>query len=146
MKAARSVVAGLLAGYGFASFICFMVLDQLWVGAAPGQPNSALGLVYLHNEHGSYTYFSQFQTTACALMFATSIPLAILGGLLAPKKNVTGAVRWYAARFNWDSDDPRSLMKWSALATAVATPWFVFLVGPYIIRGLNAGGIVLEFG
>ena len=146
MKAARSVIAGILAGYGTVSFLCFMVLDHLWVGAAPRQPNSALGLIYLHNEHGSYTYFSQFQTTACALMFLTSVPLAMLGGLLAPRKNVTGVVRWYAASFKWEDDDPRGLMKWSALATAVATPWFVFLVAPYIIRSLNAAGVTLKFG
>jgi hypothetical protein len=86
MKAARSVIAGLFVGYGFVSFAYFMVLDQFWVRAAPRQPNPAFGLIFPHNEHGSYTYFSQFQTTTCALMFATSVPLGMLGILLAPKK------------------------------------------------------------
>ena len=99
MKAARSVIAGLFVAYGCVSFVYFMVLDQFRVRAAPHQPNAALGLIFPHNEHGSYTYFSQFQTTTCSLVFATSIPVAILGALLAPKKNVPGTVRWYAASF-----------------------------------------------
>jgi hypothetical protein len=145
MKAARRVIAGFFVGYGFVSFVYFMVLDQFWVRAGPRQPNPAFGLIFPHNEHGSYTYFTQFQTTTCALMFATSIPVAILGVLLAPKKNLTGTVRWYAASFKWDDDDPRGLMKWTALATAVATPFLICLIGSLIVQSLNTAGIVLKF-
>jgi hypothetical protein len=142
----RNVIAGLLAGYGIVSFFCFLVLEQRWISTAPSRPDEILGLIYRHNEHGSYTYFSQFQATAGWLMFWTSIPLAFIGALIAPKKNVTGKVRWYAASFNWDQDDPLALMKWAALVSAVATPFFVFFVGPHIIRGINAVGLVMNLG
>jgi hypothetical protein len=146
MKAARNIVAGVLLGYGFVSFLCFLVLSVMWAGAAPGQPNEALGLIYRHNEHGSYSYFSAFQATACWLMFTTSIPLAFVGLFLAPRKNVTGIVRWYGASFRWAPDDPGALMKRAAIASAAATPFFVFFIGPYIIRGLNAVGFVMNLG
>jgi len=146
MKAARNIIAGVLFGYGFVSFLCFLVLSMMWAGAAPRQPNEALGLIYRHNVHGSYSYFSAFQATACWLMFTTSIPLAFAGLFLAPKKNVTGMVRWYGARFRWDPDDPGALMKWAAITSAVATPFFVFFIGSYIIRGLNEVGFVMNLG
>lgn len=146
VNTAKNIVAGSLAGYGFVSFFCFLGLDRMWANAAPHSPNEPLGLIYRHNEHGVITYFSQFQTTTCGLMFATSIPLAMLGVLIAPKKNIKGTVRWYAASFNWDQDDPKSLMKWAALLSAMLTPFFVFLVGPHIIRVLNAAGFVTNLG
>jgi hypothetical protein len=60
-------------------------------------------------------------------MFSSSIPLGILGMLVAPKKNVSGTVRWYGARFNWDHDDPKGLMKWAAFASARGNPAVRFL-------------------
>ena len=145
-NAARNIVAGLLAGYGFASFLCFIALDLMWSRTAPRQPDAALGLIYRHNEHGSYSYFSAFQATACWLMFTTSIPLVFAGAFIAPRKNIAGAVRWFGFSFKWDPDDPGGFMKWTALAAAAATPFFVFFVGPYIIRGLNAAGLVMNLG
>jgi hypothetical protein len=146
IKAARNIIAGLLGGYGFVSFFCFIALDLMWSRTAPSHPNAILGLTYQHNEHGSYTYFSQFQATTCWLMFMTSIPLGFVGMLIAPRKNITGVVRWYAASFKWDQDDPGALMKWAALASAAATPLLVFFVGPHIVRGLNSVGFVMNLG
>jgi hypothetical protein len=146
MKVARHITAGVLAGYGFVSFFCFIVLDILWSGAAPRQPNPVLGFVYRHNEHGSFTYFSQFQTTTCAVMFMTSIPLAFIGVLIAPKKKINGIARWWAADFKWDRDDPGKLIWWTFVGTALLTPLFVFFVGPRIVDGLNAFGFVMNFG
>jgi hypothetical protein len=146
LNAARNVIAGLLVGYGFASFFCFIALVLMWSKKAPSQPNEVLGLIYRHNEHGSYTYFSAFQATTCWLMFTTSIPLAIAGIFIAPRKNIMGTVRWYAASFNWDQDDPKGLLKWVALGSAATTPFLVFFVGPHLIRGLNAVGFVMNLG
>jgi hypothetical protein len=145
-ETATNIIAGVLVGYGFVSFICFLAIDQSWVSAAPHHPNEALGLIYSHDEHGSYTYFSKFQATACWLMFSTSIPLAFVGGLIAPKKNVSGTVRWYGARFTWDNHDPEGLIKRAAIASAIAAPLFLFFVGPTIVRGLNAIGFVVNIG
>jgi hypothetical protein len=58
-----------------------------------------------------------------------------------------GAVGGLRVRFvHLLQDDPRGLMKWIALATAAATPFFVYIVGLPIVHGFNAAGIVLRFG
>jgi hypothetical protein len=130
----RNIIAGMLVGYGLVSCFCFIGLVLIWAGAAPRFPNAALGLVYRHNEHGSYSYFSAFQATACWLMFATSIPLAFAGGLIAPKKTIKGSFRWFGGSLTWDQDDPKHFGKWAALASAAAAPLLVFWLGPHIVR------------
>jgi hypothetical protein len=84
----RNVAGGLLAGYGFVAFFCFMFLVLHWANVAPRAPDPAHALVFPHNEHGAITYFSAFQATSCALLFATSVPLAFIGMIIAPKKNI----------------------------------------------------------
>jgi hypothetical protein len=113
----------------------------MWAAAAPNTPNAALGLVYPHNEHGSYTYFSQFQAASHWLMFSTSIPLAMLGGLIAPKKNVKGKLGRLSAAFTWDQDDPKMLMKISAIISAILTPFVIKILGPYIVMTLISAGL-----
>lgn len=145
-KAIRNVLASWLVGYGLVSFFCFIFLDMAWAKTAPHQPNSALGLIYLHNEHGDYTYFSAFQATTCWLMFNTSIPLAAIGALIAPKSNTTGIVRRHAANFKWDQDDPQRIMKSTFVASVAATPFLVFGLGPYVIKAMNGSGFVMNLG
>jgi hypothetical protein len=141
---ARNAVGGVLWGYGLTAFACFFYLDWTWFHGAPADPDIAAGLIYSHDEHGVVRYLSAFQSTACALMFATSIPLAFVGFFIMPKKNIKGTVRWYAARFTFDQDDPRGLSKWSSIASAVLTPFLVFGAGPYLIHALNDLGFVLH--
>jgi hypothetical protein len=140
----RNTVAGVLAAYGFVSFFVFIWLDFQWVHLAPTQPTQ--NLVYVHNEHGSYVYFSAFQATTCALMFWTSIPLAFVGMFVAPKKNVQKTVRWYAARMTWDKDDPAGASDWAFWITAILTPPLLYLVGRPLVEWLNTLGFVVSIG
>ena len=142
----RNAIAGALTAYGFVSFCIFFWLDERWIHLAPSQAVPAQGLIYMHNEHGSYVYFSAFQATACALIFGTSIPLAFIGVLVAPKKNVQKAVRWYAARMTWDKDDPAGVSDWAFWITALLTPPLVFFVGPLFVVLLNKAGFVANLG
>lgn len=105
-----------------------------------------LGLIYQHNDHGTYTYFSSFQATACTLMFMTSISLAAVGMHIAPKKNVKFSASKFSARWTYDADDPAAILWKAALVAACLTPAFVFIVGPRMIRMLNAIGVVLNMG
>ncbi len=132
--------------YGSVSFLCFLYLSVTWHAQAPHVANASLGEIYANNSHGDYTFFTAFQATTCYLMFTTSIPMSFVGMFVSPKKNIRGTVRWYAFSFNWDQDDPKGLGKRAAIASAIATPFFVFFVGPYIVRGLNAVGFVMNLG
>jgi hypothetical protein len=59
IRTIRNILGGLLAGYGFAAFICSMVVLQVWEMNAPRQPDEALGLIYLHQEKSVSMYFSR---------------------------------------------------------------------------------------
>lgn len=135
-------MAGFLGAYGFVSFWLFMALEENWTKAAPSDPNTALGLVYSHNEHGSYTYYSAFQATSLAIMFQTSIPLFFVALLIMPKSNLR-TKGWSAT---WEPDDPRHLFWKAAILGVFATPLIVLIAGPYLIRTLNANGFVLDLG
>jgi hypothetical protein len=143
LNAFRNAACGLLVGYGPSAFFCSWWLVGHWVNLAPVTPDIAKGLVIPHNEHGHITYFSAFQATSDALLFSTSVPLAMLGGLLSPKKNV----RSWSGRlsFIWDTDDPKGLYKPSIAFGALAAPAVVFLLGPHLISWLNQIGFVLHF-
>jgi len=94
----RNSISGVLAGYGFASFFCFVVLQSRWFELAPRYPNLALGLYLQHNEHGGIVYFSAFQSTSCALLFATSVSLGFLSVFIIPKKNLRIGTRFITSR------------------------------------------------
>jgi hypothetical protein len=142
----RNILGGVLTSYGVVAFALFFALDQRWVNTAPRTPNPIVGLVFAHNEHGVVTYLSAFQATSLALLFATSIPLAFLGMIIAPKKNIN----WKGSFFifgsaKWDQDDPKRILKWSAISGAVVAPVIIFLIGPSLVHWLNRIGFIVNF-
>ncbi len=135
-----------MVGYGFVSFACFILLQRFWQGDAPPVANAALGLVYPSNDHGGFTYFSAFQATACALMFLTSIPLCFLGFIISPRGLVMQRDVRGRYRPGWNIDDRHRLMRWGVWAGAGCAPALLFVVGPYVVRALNAAGVVFNLG
>lgn len=143
MRAFRSVFSGFLIAYGAVAFMCFFGIDDHWIKAAPAQANEALGLVYRHNEHGSYTYLSAFQATALALLFFTSIPMVFLGALISPKTNLEFGKLGLSAR--WDVDLPR-LHAAGMVLGAVGALLLLFVAGPHLVAALNQGGFAMSLG
>ncbi|QRM42458.1 hypothetical protein [Rhizobium sp. BG4] len=142
----RNVISGSLAGYGIASFICLLFLQSRWVDLAPRSPDLALNLYLKHNEHGSTVFFSPFQATSCALMFATSIPLFFLSGVVAPKKNTKFEANYIAARAIWEEDDPSHIRKPAFIFGATGAPFIIYFAGSWLVHWLNANGIVFDLG
>lgn len=142
----RNFTAGFLAAYGLVSFFCFMFLEQKWRDLAPKAPNAVLGFIYQHNNHGSYTYFSAFQTTTCALLFMTSIPVCFAAIDFAPKKNLKFSSGKASLSWTCESDDPMAIRWKAAFVGALMTPIFLFVPGPRIIEMLNSVGIVINMG
>lgn len=144
-KALRNVIGGFLAAYGWVSFFCFIGLVRYWATTAPTMPDPVKGLIFPHNEHGLITFFSAFQGTSCALLFATSIPLGFLGILIGPKKNVISrsGTLWFSAK--WEQDDPQKLAPWAMACGAISAPILVFLIGPPLVNWLNSIGVVTGF-
>ena len=140
-----NAVGGLLAGYGFVAFFCFLLLVEWWAHVAPRIPDAAHGLVFAHNEHGSITYFSGFQGTSCAVLFATSIPLCFLGSFLAPKRNVVARRGFLSVSAKWDQDDPKRLFTRAIVLGSIGAPIAIFALGPGLIKWLNGVGFVTGF-
>ena|SRR3990167_992509 len=142
----RNVFSGLLMSYGWVSFMFWMWFQWRWIRSAPSQPDAALGLVYRHNEHGSFVYFSALQATAGALIFMTSIPLFFLAVWIGPKNNPVVKRGFLSVRGTWDRDDPAGVFWWAAAAGAVITPLFMVYVAPHLIAVLNGLGFILNLG
>lgn len=144
IRTIRNIMGGMLVGWGFVSFFCFLIMNSIWVKSAPSYPNQALGLVYKHNEHGSNTYFSQFQTTASGLILPMSIPMVFLGMLVVPKNKPIGPEGWYAATFKRQNGFPDLLANRVTIGSAISTPLVFYFVGPYIVRTLIAWGLTID--
>ena len=142
----RNFVAGLLASYGAIAFVSFMTLSHIWTKAAPSEPNEALGMIYRHNEHGSYTYYSAFQATACALLFWTSIWPCFLAAAVMPKRNFKSAAGCLSVGATWELDDPKGIFSGAIVLGVLITLLTVVYVGPLLVTSLNDSGFVLEVG
>jgi hypothetical protein len=145
-KLLKNLMAGFLAAYGIISFFCFIFLERTWTVVAPKAPNVMHGYIYQHNNHGSYTYFSAFQATTCALMFMTSIPLCAIGIAMAPKNNLRFSSSKFGHSWTYESDDPTAIRWKAAFVGALVTPAFLFTLGHHIIESLNSVGIVFNLG
>jgi hypothetical protein len=135
-----------LMSYGSVAFCCFLFLAQRWAHMAPTSPDPRQGYVYAHNEHGWITYFSAFQATSCALLFATSLPLAFIGIFITPKKNIVYRRGTLSVGAKWDADDPQGFQRVGFILGAVAAPLLIFLVGPGLVRALIAAGVTFSLG
>jgi hypothetical protein len=144
-KDALNAISGFLAAYGWVSFFCFFYLVISWASVAPHNPDPANGLIYPHNEHGSITYFSAFQSTSCALLFLSSPLFFGLGFYLTPKKDVIYKTGKLSFSMRFKADDPRKIQRIGAAAGAIAALLFVFLLGPSLVRSLNSIGFVTGF-
>lgn len=140
-----NAIAGFMAAYGAVSFFCFFYLVISWAGAAPHQPDPAHGLIFRHNEHGSITYFSAFQGTSCALLFATSPIFFCVALLVTPKSNIWYYSRTLAFSMKWQSDDPHKIQPIGMVLGAAVAPIVVFLLGPVLVTNLNSIGFVTGF-
>ncbi|MBV9571905.1 MAG: hypothetical protein JO056_11760 [Alphaproteobacteria bacterium] len=142
LAAIQNAIAGFLISYGFESFCWFFVIEQKWTHAAPRNPLAIMGLTYPHNVHRTVVYFSAFQASVCAIMFFTSIPLCFVGAALMTKKNVQRRL----FRISWDVGDPEGVYNWAFLSGALAAPFIILVIGPYLVRYLNSCGFVPSLG
>ena len=140
-----NAVSGALAAYGWLSFCFFFYLVTNWSVSAPRQPDMSHGLIFAHNNHGTITYFSAFQGTSCAILFATSIPMVFLAIGISPKKNVLSRQGRLSFSMKWKSDDPKGYQKRGMFCGAVAAPVIVFAFGPLFVAWLNHLGVAVGF-
>lgn len=140
-----NVIGPFLSAYGIVSFLCFFLCVQWWARAAPRMLDPAHGFVYPHNEHGSISYFSAFQTTSCTLLLLTSMPVLCVGALLTPRHDPVFRRGVRGMEVKWDPDDPTGLQRFGFAGGMVAAPLLIFVVGRILVKALNAAGFVWPF-
>jgi len=145
-KTPPNIAAGALAGLGWTGLLCSFALRLYWLRVAPTSPHPQRGVIYPHNEHGSITYFTAFQSTSCDLLFLVSPLLFIVGFALLPKRNVKtrSGKLWWSTRF--DADDPQKVLLWSELGGGILALLLIFTVGPSVVHLINQMGAILNFG
>jgi hypothetical protein len=118
----QNFVGGLLFGYGFVTFFLFIYLVNHWAYLAPVNADTAHGFIFPHNQHGSITYFSAFQSTSCSLLPLTSLPISILGWFILPKKYIKYMKNRFAFRMTFEPDDKIGLSWWGIGIGGILAP------------------------
>jgi len=80
----ENAIAGFLNDTAALRFSCSFI-SHVWRDL-PAASRSGAWAGVEHNEHGWISYFTAFQATSCFVLFATSVPLALVDRI-APKRN-----------------------------------------------------------
>src|ERR1700690_3267407 len=110
----RSGVALAVAAVCPASFIVSLWLFYAYFSSHPTRPNNARGFVHALNNHGSYVYISDEESTGLALLRNVFFVGAFAAFATFPKDPTLappGTARWlahfYVARKDFDNPPPR---------------------------------------
>jgi hypothetical protein len=136
----RNLIGGFLGGFGPAAFLWLIFLTLKWTNGGAHAPDPGHGLVYPFNNHGTLTYVSAFQATACSLLFPLSFLSFAVGAAIIPKERKLSE----RGRPRLDTNDPLGIAGPAGVAGLVVGSAAIFLVGPLIVHALNAAGIILQ--
>ncbi len=139
-------MSGLLIGAGAAMFLCALWVDSRWRADAPRSADPIKGLIYPHNEHGLITYFTAFQATSTALLFATFLAVFMLGWGFAPKKNFRDQPGRWGMSVRFDIDGSKRALIIAQCFGAICGVAIIRALGPTIVTILIAHGVVLNLG
>jgi hypothetical protein len=104
----RYIIAAATAALCPASFGTFLGLFFAYFSSHPAKPNAALGFVHARNNHGSYVYLSDAESTGLALL-KNGFMIGLFGMFrILPKDPALappGTARWlthfYVSKTDW---------------------------------------------
>ena len=132
---ARNVVGqGLWTG-GAMLFMAGLMLRGLWGRSGTLAPDTLHSVS--NNSHGEITYWTAYQATACDLLLGWPFVIAAVGFILIPK-----TCSWNNG-MSFAIHDPDRIAKWGWLVGLSLTALVIFVIGPPLVRALNAAGVVL---
>jgi len=93
-------------------------------------------LIYPHNEHGSITFLSAFQSTSSSLLLPASMMIFMIGGAMSPTvwRNGKAVASAPISREGW----------WGLGAGVLVAPALIGGIGAPIVHALNQAGIVMR--
>jgi hypothetical protein len=145
----RYDIAAATAALCPASFGTFLWLFFAYFSSHPAKPNAALGFVHALNNHGSYVYLSDAESTCLALLM--NVFMIGLFGMFAilpkdPALAPPGTGRWLTHFYLSKTDlaNPTPRLKAIFLCSLVFYLAVIYLAGPAIVRFVVSRGIVLQ--
>ena len=135
-RSIRNDVASATVALCLTSFGTFLWLFFAYFSSHPTKPNAELGFVRALNNHGSYVYLSDTESTGLALLILGFFVGLLATGVIAPK-DPFGAVK-----ADFATAIPR--MKIIFLCSLVFYLAVIWLVGPALVRLVVSQGIVLH--
>ena len=140
LRSIRNVVGSILFGFGLMNLFCIVLLELWWTSHGPKVPDPAHGFVILHRTKGLISYFSQFQVTVVGLWFYVSMPVTVVGYLIAPRRwdiAPNGRIEKYP---KLTIDDPSKIYRWGVPLGFIASPLAIYFIGPSFVTWLNGFG------
>ncbi|MFT3988065.1 hypothetical protein [Aestuariivirga sp.] len=129
VKKVRNILGGFLFGFGWMTMFCFFYIDSRWTSDAPKLANSADGLTYAHNVHGTIVYLSYFQWLSERLLVWGSLVAVVAGFALLPKQ--LGRTQPTGKMF---VPEDNRIAKYATFAGIIFAPAAVYFAGPAIVR------------
>jgi hypothetical protein len=149
-KSLRLNVACVAGALCVASFTTHTILFFAYFSSHPRQPDPELGLVYKLNNHGSYLYLTNTESTGLTLLMDAFLVGLFVTLVVVPKKPLLpppGTPRWITRVSGAAKIDLRN-----ATPSMKVVPWvsiifyltFIFLFGRAIVVFAVSRGIVLS--
>ena len=135
-----SVIGSTLFSFGVINFYFFLLLDFWWATHGSKVADPVHGFVILHRVKGFIAFFSAFQDTAIRLLPYITLPISLIGYLIAPKKwdiAPNGRIAKYPSLV---IDDPLRLWRWGAPLGGMMWLLVDFIIGPPLVTWLNGFG------
>jgi hypothetical protein len=146
----RTRIAAAIAGVLPASFVIHMWLFISYFDSHPREPNPELGLMRPLNNHGSYVFISDAESTGLALLIYAFIMAFGFMILVVPKEfqlPPPGTPRWLtrvSARFKTDLEKPSIELTIIFLGSLACFTVLIWLGGRSIVEFFVANGFVLH--
>ena len=135
-RSIRNDVASATVALCVASFGTFLWLFFAYFSSHPTKPNVELGFVRALNNHGSFVYLSDTESTGLALLMLGFFVGLLAAGVIVPKDP------FGALKADFAPAIPR--MKIIFLCSLVFYLAVIWLVGPALVRLVVSQGIVLH--
>jgi hypothetical protein len=146
-RSRRTEVALAAAALCAASFLTDLCLFSYYFSSRPAKPNAALGFVRALNNHGSYVYLTDTESTGLVLLgdvfivgFFAAFAILPKDPSLAPPGTARWLAHFYVAKDDLDNPAPRQ--KAIFLCSLLFYLAVIWLAGPVIVRFMVSRGIV----
>jgi len=149
-RSVRNYLACAISALCVPAFVIHMVLFFSYFSSHPAQPESHTGLIYPLNNHGSYVYLTNVESTGLGLLMAAFGIGFFVGLAIVPKEPILpprGTPRWstyVSGAARTDLTSPTPSMKIVFLGAMIFYSVVIIWFGSSIAKFAVSHGVVLS--